>query len=330
VHCVIIGFHSKPLVARATDPERTIYESDGTAIPAKHINAYLVDGPDVIVESRNKALCDVPQMVYGNKPVDGGNLIIDANEYEEFIAAEPLSVKYVKRLIGAKEFLHNIPRYCLWLKDAAPSDIAKMPLVRERIMRCREMRLSSRDAGARQLAMTPGLFRETNNPQTAIIVPCVSSERREYIPIGFIDDSVIVTNANLFIPNATRYHFGVLTSRMHNAWMRAVAGRLEMRYRYSKDIVYNNFVWPDLEGAVARKGKIEEAAQAVLDARAAHAKATLADLYDPLTMPPDLVKAHAHLDALVDKAYGLSPSATDAERVALLFKLYAKRMALTK
>ncbi|MGN0826310.1 MAG: DNA methyltransferase [Kiritimatiellia bacterium] len=330
VHCVIIGFHSKSPVASAKDAERTIYESDGTAIPAKHINAYLVDGPDAIVESRNKSLCDVPQMVYGNKPVDGGNLIIDANEYEAFIAAEPLSVKYVKRLIGAKEFLHNIPRYCLWLKDAAPSDIAKMPLVRERIMRCREMRLSSRDAGARKLAMTPGLFRETNNPPTAIIVPSVTSERREYIPIGFIDDSVIVSNLALFIPNATRYHFGVLTSRMHNAWMRAVAGRLKSDYRYSKDIVYNNFVWPDLEGATTKKGKIEEAAQAVLDARAAHPKATLADLYDPLTMPPDLVKAHAHLDALVDKAYGLSPSATDAERVALLFKLYAKRVALTK
>lgn len=200
----------------------------------------------------------------------------------------------------------------------------------ERVAKCREWRLASKAASTRKHAVTPTLFRDQNNPKTAIIVPGVSSERREYIPIGFIDDSVIVTNAALFIPNASRYHFGVLTSRMHNAWMRAVAGRLEMRYRYSKDIVYNNFVWPDLEGAAAKKGKIEEAAQAVLDARAAHSKATLADLYDPLTMPPDLVKAHAHLDALVDKAYGLSPSATDAERVALLFKLYAKRMALTK
>ena len=334
VHCVIIGFHAGEKetpsqgVSGVSDKSETkiIFDSDGAEIPAKHITAYLVDGPNVIVESRNKSLCDVPQMVYGNKPVDGGNLIIDANEYEEFIETEPLSVKYIKRLIGAKEFLHNIPRYCLWLKDAAPSDIAKMPLVRERIMRCREMRLASRDAGARQLAMTPGLFRETNNPKTAIVLPCHSSETRLYVPMDFIDDSKIVTNANLFIPDATLYHFGVLTSRMHMAWMRTVAGRLEMRYRYSKDIVYNNFIWPDLSDSASLREKITEAAQAVLDARAAHPGATLADLYDPLTMPPDLVKAHAHLDALVDKAYGLKPTATDSDRVALLFKLYAEKM----
>ena len=333
VHCVIIGFHAGEKetpsqgVNGVSDKSETkiIFDSDGTEIPAKHINAYLVDGPNVIVESRNKALCDVPQMVYGNKPVDGGNLIINANEYEEFIATEPLSVKYIKRLIGAKEFLHNIPRYCLWLKDAEPSDIAKMPLVRERIMRCREMRLASRDAGARQLAMTPGLFRETNNPKTAIVLPCHSSETRLYVPMDFIDDSKIVTNANLFIPDATLYHFGVLTSRIHNAWMRAVAGRLKSDYRYSKDIVYNNFIWPDLSDSASLCDKITEAAQAVLDARAAHLGATLADLYDPLAMPPNLVKAHAHLDALVDKAYGLKPTATDSDRVALLFKLYAEK-----
>jgi hypothetical protein len=332
VHCVIIGFHAGEKetpsqgVNGVSDKSETkiIFDSDGTEIPAKHINAYLVDGPNVIVEGRNKSLCDVPQMVYGNKPVDGGNLIINANEYEEFIATEPLSVKYIKRLIGAKEFLHNIPRYCLWLKDAEPSDIAKMPLVRERIMRCREMRLASRDAGARQLAMTPGLFRETNNPKTAIVLPCHSSETRLYVPMDFIDDSKIVTNANLFIPDATLYHFGVLTSRIHNAWMRAVAGRLKSDYRYSKDIVYNNFIWPDLSDSASLCDKITEAAQAVLDARAAHLGATLADLYDPLAMPPNLVKAHAHLDALVDKAYGLKPTATDSDRVALLFKLYAQ------
>ena len=333
VHCVIIGFHAGEKetpsqgVNGVSDKSETkiIFDSDGTEIPAKHINAYLVDGPNVIVESRNKSLCDVPQMVYGNKPVDGGSLIINANEYEEFIATEPLSVKYIKRLIGAKEFLHNIPRYCLWLKDAEPSDIAKMPLVRERIMRCREMRLASRDAGARQLAMTPGLFRETNNPKTAIVLPCHSSETRLYVPMDFIDDSKIVTNANLFVPDATFYHFGVLTSRIHNAWMRAVAGRLKSDYRYSKDIVYNNFIWPDLSDSASLCDKITEAAQAVLDAREAHPDATLADLYDPLAMPHDLVKAHAHLDALVDKAYGLKPTATDSDRVALLFKLYAEK-----
>ena len=192
-------------------------------------------------------------------------------------------------------------------------------------MRCREMRLASHDAGARQLAMTPGLFRETNNPKTAIVLPCHSSETRLYVPMDFIDDSKIVTNANLFIPDATLYHFGVLTSRIHNAWMRAVAGRLKSDYRYSKDIVYNNFIWPDLSDSASLCDKITEAAQAVLDARAAHLGATLADLYDPLAMPPNLVKAHAHLDALVDKAYGLKPTATDSDRVALLFKLYAEK-----
>ena len=241
-----------------------------------------------------------------------------------------------------------------------------MPLVMERVAKCREWRLASKSADTRKHAATPTLFREQNNPRTAIIIPKTSSEKRDYIPIGFIDDSVIVTDAAFLIPGATLYHFGILTSRMHMAWMRAVAGRLEMSYRYSKDIVYNNFPWP--EGCAALTGTTETtgtdatattatggaspmsqlsqlshlsqpshcaaiaaAAQAVLDARAAHPNATLADLYDPLTMPPDLVKAHAHLDALVDKAYGLGamgssrPTVADADRVAHLFKLYAEK-----
>ena len=239
---------------------------------------------------------------------------------------------------------------CLWLKDVEPSVIRANPLVMERVAKCREWRLASKSADTRKHADTPALFREQKNPKTAIIIPKVSSEKRDYIPIGFIDDSVIVTDLAFLIPDATLYHFGILSSRMHMAWMRAVAGRLKSDYRYSKDIVCNNFIWPDVDNVANVKmlpmansnsqlktgnigtgntstmaTLIASAAQAVLDARAAHPTATLADLYDPLTMPPDLVKAHAHLDALVDKAYGLSPSCTDLGRVAHLFKLYAEK-----
>ena len=309
--------------------EKIIYDGD-TATPAENINCYLSDAPNVIVESRNTAICDVPKMVYGNKPPDGGNLIIEADEYEGFLRKEPQAAPFIRPLLGAEEFLHGLKRYCIWLANADISLVRKCPMICARVEQRRQMLLSSKAAATRQFATTPGLFRQITQPEGMdyIAIPRVSSERRQYIPIGFLTSETKVTDSVQIIPGATRYHFGVLTSRMHNAWMRAVAGRLKSDYRYSKDIVYNNFVWPDLEGAVAKKGKIEEAAQAILDARAAHPKATLADLYDPLTMPPDLVKAHAHLDALVDKAYGLSPS--DAERVALLFKLYAKRVALTK
>ena len=297
----------------------------------------------------------MPALTMGNMPLDGGNLIIEADEYSNFIGQEPKAVQVIKRLTGSKEYIQGLDRWCLWLKGVEPSLIRSMPLVMERVAKCREWRFASKSADTRKHAATPTLFREQKNPKTAIIIPKVSSEKRDYIPIGFIDDSVIVTDLAFIIPDATLYHFGILTSRMHNAWMRAVAGRLEMRYRYSKDIVYNNFPWPEVEedgdvgdhggdGDVGDHGDwrgmssksplsskspsrshIAAAAQAVLDARAAHPNATLADLYDPLTMPPDLVKAHAHLDALVDKAYGLSPSCTDADRVAHLFKLYAEK-----
>ncbi len=340
VHCVIIGFHAKGSDKSVASPKsahlgeaalsplqtKTIYDSDGTPIPARHINGYLIDGDDVYVESKNVSVDEIaPGMIYGNKPVDGGNLIIEQSALAQFLADEPKARQFIKRLIGAKELLQRLPRWCLWLKDASPAAIMEMPLVKERIRKCRDMRLASRDEGARKLATTPALFRETHNPKTAIVIPCHSSENRLYIPMEFIDDSAIVTNANLFIPNATVYHFGVLMSRMHNAFTRAVCGRLKSDYRYSKDIVYNNFVWPRPSDEM--KERITAAAQEVLDIRKrymdADERCSLAVLYDPTAMPPDLVKAHAHLDALVDKAYGLSPSVTDAERVSHLFALYA-------
>ena len=342
VHCVIIGFHSKSFAESAKNVEKTIYDSDGTAVSAAHINGYLVDGPDVIVESRNKSLCDVPQMVYGNKPTDGGNLIFTPEEKDVFLATEPQAAPLIRPLLGAEEFINGKTRYCLWLVNADPALLRKCTMVLGRIEAVRQFRLASKAGATRQYAPMGGLFRQITQPEGKdyILFPIHSSETRDYVPIGFIQAGTIVTNANLIIPDATLYHFGILTSRMHNAWMRAVAGRLEMRYRYSKDIVYNNFIWPECSAAKyaedakgcadeslcslrSLRQKIESAAQAVLDARAAHPGATLADLYDPRTMPADLVKAHSHLDALVDKAYGLSSSVTDAERVAHLFKLYA-------
>ena len=378
VHCVIIGFHSSSAAKNAECAKRDenllrslrplrqkiIYNPDGTAAPAAHINGYLMDAPDVIVESRSKPIChDAPLLTMGNMPLDGGNLIIEAEDLPKFMGGPRFVAAadgtkpvppYVKRLTGSKEYIQGLDRWCLWLKDVSPSEIRSNPAVMERIAKCRAWRLASKRPQTVKAAATPTLFDQTNNPKTAIIIPKVSSEKRDYVPIGFVDDSVIVTDLAFIIPDATLYHFGVLTSRMHNAWMRAVAGRLEMRYRYSKDIVYNNFIWPEVgnvanvkmlpiansnsqlgngnigTGNTPTMATISQAAQAILDARAAHPGATLADLYDPLTMPPDLVKAHAHLDALVDKAYGLSPSVTDAERVAHLFKLYAEKVKEVK
>ena len=327
VHCVIIGFHAKGAMAR----KKVIYEGE-SEISAENINGYLVDAPDVFIKSRSKALCEnKPPIAMGNMPLDGGNLIIEAADYGDFITKEPKAVSVIKKLTGSNEYINRLPRYCLWLKGVSPVALDEMPLVLDRVAKCREWRQNRKDAGTRKHAATPALFREQKNPMSAIIVPKVSSEKREYVPLGFIDDSTIVTDLAFIIPDATLYDFGILTSRMHMAWMRAVAGRLKSDYRYSKDIVYNNFIWPDLCDSASLREKISEAAQAVLDARelylAADERCSLATLYDPVKMPPELVKAHAHLDALVDKAYGLKPSATDSERVALLFHLYAKKVA---
>ena len=353
VHCVIIGFHAKENNGRVERVEhvesappsqtstrstcstrlKTIYDLGGTAIPATHINGYLIDADDLYAESTNKPVDDcVLRMINGNKPVDGGALIIEDADYAQFIAAEPKSIPYIKRLAGSRELINRIPRYCLWLKDISPVVLWEMPLVMERVERCRAARLASRDPAARKLADTPTLFRETNNPKSAIVIPEVSTQTRKYVPMDFIDNSVICTNKIQMIPDATLYHFGVLTSQIHMAWMRAVCGRMKSDYSYSKDIVYNNFIWPRPSDEL--KEKITEAAQAVLDIRKrymdADERCSLATLYDPTAMPPDLVKAHAHLDALVDKAYGLSPSCTDADRVAHLFKLYAEKVKETK
>ncbi len=317
VHCVIVGFSSA-----LNNRVKVIYDN-GKTIETGNINAYLSAASDVFIDSRSKPLCDVPIMRKVNQPTDGGNLLINQNDYEEFVSQEPEAKKYIRRLIGAKEFLNNIPRYCLWLVKISPAELRKMPLVMKRIEAVREMRLASNDAGTRKLAETPHLFRETVNPESSVVVPRVSSERRRYVPMGFIGKDIIVTDAILLIPDAKLYHFGILESNVHMAWMRAVCGRLEMRYRYSKDVVYNNFPWPN--PTEEQKAKIEQTAQAILDARALYPDSSLADLYDELTMPVELRKAHQDNDRAVMQAYGFNvKTMTESQCVAELFKLYQK------
>ena len=315
VHCVIVGFS----IAENQQKKR-LYTSERMQI-VENINAYLLDAPLVFVESRNRVIADVPKMVYGNKPVDGGNLIIEASEYDDFIKREPLAQKYIKRLVGARELINGELRWCLWLVGVSPAELRHMPAVMERIEKVKKMRENSPDEGARKLALTPAQFRETNNPPSAIVVPCHSSQNRRYVPMDFIDDSIVVTNAVLFIPAASIYHFGILTSNVHMAWMRAVCGRLKSDYRYSKDVVYNNFPWPTPTDE--QKAKIEQTAQAILDARALYPDCSLADLYDEVAMPPELRKAHQQNDRAVMQAYGFDiKTTTETTCVADLMRMY--------
>ncbi len=315
VHCVIVGFS----IAENQQKKR-LYTSERMQI-VENINAYLLDAPLVFVESRNRVIADVPKMVYGNKPVDGGNLIIEASEYDDFIKREPLAQKYIKRLVGAREFINGELRWCLWLVGVSPAELRHMPAVMERIEKVKKMRENSPDEGARKLALTPAQFRETNNPPSAIVVPCHSSQNRRYVPMDFIDDSIVVTNAVLFIPAASIYHFGILTSNVHMAWMRAVCGRLKSDYRYSKDVVYNNFPWPTPTDE--QKAEIEQTAQAILDARALYPDCSLADLYDEVAMPPELRKAHQQNDRAVMQAYGFAiKTTTETTCVADLMRMY--------
>ena len=348
VHCVIIGFSSKKVVSTSSTTTviepvemtkaKKIYLNESQFIEAKNINGYLLDAPDIFIESRAKPLCTVPAMTTGNRPADGGHLIIEANDYDDFIKKEPAAKPFIKKLLGSEEFINNKKRYCLWLVNASPAQIKSMKEVYKRVEACRQDRESSPDAGRRKLAEKPHLFRETNNPEHFLLVPKVSSEKRRYVPIGFFNSDTISTDLNFVIPDATLYHFGILTSNVHMAWMRAVAGRLKSDYRYSKDIVYNNFPFVLPESALADSNpcgisltckseqalKIEQTAQAILDARAKYPDSSLADLYDETLMPPELRKAHQANDRAVMAAYGFSTKMTESECVAELFKLYEK------
>ena len=317
VHCVIVGFSCAP-----NAKPKCIYTMERYQT-AENINAYLIDAPNAFIENRNNPICAVPLMITGNRPADGGHLIIENDEYSDFITKEPKALPYIKRLVGSVEFINNKKRWCLWLVGANPAELRKMPTVMERIELCRQDRKNSVDKGRQKLADTPTLFRETNNPDAFIVIPKVSSEQRRYIPIGFMDENTIASDLVFIIPDATIYQFGILTSNVHMAWMRAVCGRLKSDYRYSANVVYNNFPWPSPTDT--QKTKIEQTAQAILDARTLYPDASLADLYDETTMPPELRRAHQQNDRAVMDAYGFwGKLNSESACVAELMKLYQK------
>ena len=274
----------------------------------------------VFITSQNSQLSAPLPMVRGNQATDGGNLIIEPEDYEKFSTIETLA-PYIKKLMGSKELLHNLPRYCLWLVDA-PKTVLQLPLVSERIERCRDMRLSSRDPGCRRLAMRSHEFRDLNNPRTAIAIPRVSSERRQYIAMGFIESDTILSDRCHMVPNGTLYDFGILESRLHMTWMRTVCGRLKSDYNYSRDLCYNTFPWPKV--TASQREVIENLAGNVLIAREMHPDMTLADLYDPDMMPDDLRKAHTELDVAVETLYRKHPFESDDDRLHHLFERYEK------
>ena len=317
VHCVIIGFSAK-----RTNSQKLLFESGRPTI-VENICPYLVSGPNIVVKSQKNPLSNVPKMIAGNKTVKCLALIMNESEKNELIAKEPQAAKYIKRMIGAEEFINNIPRFCLWLVGVSPAELRKMPLVMKRVEQVRADRLASADKQAHVLANTPTTFRDTNNPANAIVVPLVSSERRRYIPMGYIDDSTIANNKVSIIPDGTIYQFGILTSNVHNAWMRCVAMRMKSDYSYSLQIVYNTFPWPT--PTAEQKKKIEETAQAILDARALYPDCSLADLYDEVAMPSELRKAHQANDKAVMQAYGFDvKTMTESTCVAELMKMYQK------
>jgi len=338
----------------------------------KNISPYMVEGPDTVIINRTTPLCQAPEIKFGNQPIDGGHLLLTKDERDCILNETSELSPFIRLFLGAEEFLNGKERWCLWLKDSPPSLLRQSPMVMNRIQDVRSFRLLSKRAETKRLAETPTQFAfisHTDDPY--LLIPSVSSERRKFIPIGFMPPETIASNLNLVIPNATLYHFGVLTSTMHMAWVRQVCGRLESRYRYSNKLVYNNFPWPQLDvaqldgvtpsnhascvreaaarsywtsyhegnaeeeakarekhkagllkGDAKKVADVEAKAQAVLDVREKYPSSTLADLYDPLTMPPDLVKAHADLDRAVDRCYRSAPFTSDRQRVEFLFALY--------
>ena len=326
VHCVIVGFAAEDIQPKYLFEYEHI-KGEPLRVQARRINPYLVDAADVLISKRGKPISKVPIMKFGNQPIDGGGFILTLEEKEELLATSPESAKYIRPFFGSVEFLNNIKRYCLWLKDANPAELKQIPTILRRIQSVRNFRLASDRKATRELAECPTQFAFVSHEETTfLIVPSVSSERRQFIPIGFMPPEVIASNLCLIVPHAQLYDFALLSSTMHNAWMRTVAGRLKSDYRYSAGIVYNNFPWPEAPTDQQREA-IEAAARAVLDTRGQFPGASLADLYDPLTMPPVLLRAHQTLNRAVDAAYGRRDFASEAERVAFLFDLYQRYTA---
>ena len=319
VHCVIVGF------SIAENPKKRTLFYSAHKEEVDNINPYLLAAPDMFIDRRKIPLCGVPPMNKGSQPTDDGNFMLTEEEYESVLQQEPQIAKYIRPFLGSAEFIQGKKRYCFWLVGAQPSELRQSKIISKRLDNIRQFRSSSSKEATRKKAATPTLFQEIRQPASNyLLVPRVSSERRKYVPIGFIDASVIASDAVQIVPDASLYHFGLLTSFIHNAWMRAVAGRLKSDYRYSNTIVYNNFPWP--EPTDAQRAKIEETAQAILDARALYPDASLADLYNEVTMPPELRTAHVRNDQAVAVAYGLNKNSpefkSESACVAMLMRMY--------
>lgn len=320
VHVVIIGLSESP------SPKKLLYETDCrgnvTRQEVGNINAYLVDAADVLLANRRRPICDVGRFTFGNMPNDGGHLLLSDDERQQLLHEDPRVERYVRKFMSAREYLRGIPRYCLWLRGVSPKEIRSIPALRDRVARVKAYREKSRRPATRRLASVPQLFGEIRQPSSNfVLMPRHSSENRKYIPVSFFAPSCIVADSCLAMANASLYEFGVISSVLHMAWVRHVAGRLKSDYRYSATLVYNNFPWPP-DVAQAKRAAVEEAAQTVLDARETHPDASLADLYDPLAMPANLATAHAKLDRAVDRCYRSQPFPNDRNRVEHLFKLH--------
>ena len=327
VHCVIVGFHAGGHGGRS-DIEKTIFDESGVAHTVSNINQYLIDAPSLVIEEVSRPLCDVPQIVRGSQATDDGNYLFTQEERDEFLRDDPAAAQYFKRFMMGREFINNIPRYCLWIPDISPKELREHKGIYERVQKVRELRLASKNAQTRQAADCPTRFGQFRPPAKQYIAFAkVSSQRRRYIPFGFLADDVIPGEMLFTIPNATHYHFGILTSSVHMAWVRCVCGKLKSDYRYSTTIVYNNFPWPSLRDSASPREEVSRTAQAILDARANHPDCSLADLYDEVSMPPDLRVAHEANDRAVLAAYGLAPDTPEPDIVANLFRLYAEKVA---
>jgi len=319
VHCVIIGFTKVAVVS-----DKKIYDGDEIT-QADNINGYLLNAENICVESRNRPICDVPEIGIGNKPIDGGYYLFEKEEMEAFLKIEPAAKDYFRPWYGSREFINQSPRYCLWLGDCTPGELRKMPECMKRVQAVRNYRMQSTSAGTRKLAERPTHFHVENMPETTyIIIPKVSSERRRYIPMGFMTPDILSSDLVFIVPNATIYQFGVMQSNVHMAWTRVVCGRLKSDYRYSKDVVYNNFPWPNPTNEQLQR--IETTAQQILDARLLYPESSLADLYDPIAMPTELRKAHIANDKAVMAVYGFSTKMSEEDCVAELMKLYKKHV----
>ncbi len=321
VHCVIIGFANFDITEKRLFEYEDI-KGEPLELKVKNINCYLVGGTDIIIQRMQKSLCKLPEMGIGNKPIDNGNYLFTTSEKEAFIKIESQSEKWFKKWLGANEFINNIERWCLWLGNCPPHELKQMPYALKRVENVKQFRLKSKSKPTQKLADIPTRFHVENMPENDyLLIPRVSSERRIYIPIGFLNFEYITGDSCLIIPNATLYLFGILTSEMHMSWVKYICGRLKSDYRYSKDIVYNNYPFPE-NITDKQKQKVESCTQKVLDIRAKYPNSSLADLYDPLTMPPDLIKAHQNLDKAVDLCYRSQPFVNELNRIEFLFNLY--------